>query len=465
MRDFMIFEHAQRLWTHTHPTKKVPVVHMIHSLLLDDTVIMSSGSPSAVFREWSPYGGPGQQQQDTNATPSQTNTDKHHQEVVFRGWSPSSPHQSSAELERLDQEGERLRRQLYELRESGRQRKLHRLQALDALETRRVTLTEILRRMEQELQDRDVYQYGDVLAEVFGERKIYAHRAVGLEALLCQYMHQMLAKQHQLKIMKKAGKDIENHYRKSKLHNKDDFHSFEALCVQLEASRLSLEDLYDSIFASQHRILAALHQVEMGGDGSNYSMSSPSLMKQKKQPTMMRLSDRHSRSDADDRDVRNSLSGDVSLGDDMETARGILSTPKHNDEEASEDDDARLDAAIKTASETAAAILANPTLRRTTNTAPPVLATHRRSEDGKTARERRREIEKKRMARPARLSTGGGSSGNYQDDDDDDDAHKARNRMRELEAKAKEKRDSVGGNDEDLKERTSKSSSTKSSGH
>lgn len=114
--------------------------------------------------------------------------------TVFRNWSHSSTNSTSPtnlslarrEVLKLDEETTKLRAQLHELREHGRQIRLHRLQALDALETRRVTLTEILRRMEKELNERDVFDYGDVLAEVFGERKIFAHRAVGLEALLCQ---------------------------------------------------------------------------------------------------------------------------------------------------------------------------------------------------------------------------------------------------------------------------------------
>ena len=131
-------------------------------------------------------------------------------DTVFRNWSSSpttsgggkasssswlepsptkfitSEKEAREELLKLEDQTAKVNSKLYELREHGRTVRLHRLQALDALETRRVTLTEILRRMEKELNDRDVYEYGDILAEVFGERKIFAHRAVGLEALLCQ---------------------------------------------------------------------------------------------------------------------------------------------------------------------------------------------------------------------------------------------------------------------------------------
>ena len=76
--------------------------------------------------------------------------------VVFRSWSSDA---SSPEITKLDQDLDKARRQLHELREHGRQIRLHRLEGLDALETRRVTLTEILRRMEKELNEEDVYKY------------------------------------------------------------------------------------------------------------------------------------------------------------------------------------------------------------------------------------------------------------------------------------------------------------------
>jgi hypothetical protein len=389
-----------------------------------------------IFREWSPYGSPALDVQKPSGCASAD--DQKQQAVVFRGWSSKS---SCDAVERMiEQESDKIRRQLHELREHGRQVRLHRLQALDALETRRVTLTEILRRMEKELNDRDVYEYGDVLAEVFGERKIYAHRAVGLEALLCQYMHQMLAKQHQLKIMKRAGKDIEGHYQKCKRNIKDSFHSYEALCFQLEASRLSLEDIYDDVFALQHRILAQLKHVESGGDMTNYSIPSPAYTSNKREPTM-KVSTRHPNSDADDSDaLRTSISGDFSVTDDI---KDILSSPQ-NAGESFMDNDTEEEHLIKTAAETAAAILANPLLRTHNNTSVKTKSTpsldrpttsRRSSEDGMTSRERRREIEKQHMARPSRTST-------LNDDcygstfSEEDDAQRARNRLRELEAKA-----------------------------
>jgi hypothetical protein len=178
---------------------------------------------------------------------------------LFRGWSASNG-KTDDELVRLEQQAQQARLEVNRLKEHGKLVRLHRLQALDALQTRQSTLTEILRRMEAELQGTDVFVYGDVLAEVFGERKIFAHRAIGLESLLCQFMHQMLAKQHQLKIMKKAAKDIMSMMKKHKMQFNNDFFSFEALAVQLEVSRINMEALYDDIFTSQHRILARSSQ-------------------------------------------------------------------------------------------------------------------------------------------------------------------------------------------------------------
>ncbi|KAG7344945.1 hypothetical protein IV203_032476 [Nitzschia inconspicua] len=416
-----------------------------------------------VFRDWSPYGSPSPEIQNPtirSANTTRNNDDPNSGGVIFRGWSTRSSSCRSTTTssttvteadKKLEQVADKLRRQLHELREHGRQVRLHRLQALDALETRRVTLTEILRRMEKELNDRDVFEYGDVLAEVFGERKIYAHRAVGLEALLCQYMHQMLAKQHQLRIMKRAGKDIEGHYRKSRNHIKESYYSYDALCVQLEASRLSLEDIYDDIFASQHRILAQLKHVESGGDMTNYSIPSPAVRaKKEKEATSRKVSSKHTHSDADEetKGLQVSLSEDRSLTDEFVD---ILASPTNLE---TMDDERKEEHLIKTAAETAAAIMANPIMRTNTNIplhppkSSPVVSTadvrpttNRRSpDDGKTARERRREIEKTRLAHPSRVSTtssnNDSASSTYLKQQQEEDAHRARTRMRQLEAKA-----------------------------
>ena len=196
--------------------------------------------------------------------------------VVLRKWElPATPKQDP-EVLILEAEATMTRNALKRMQEKGRQVRLRRLQALDVLETKRVTLTEILRRMDNELfNDTDVYEYGDVMAEVFGGRKIVTHRALGLEALLCQFMHQMLAKQHQLKIIEKAAKGIQNLYQKHITNVKDEFYSFEAQAVQLEASRFTLEALYEDVFTSQHRLLARLMEVAVGGMGASTSNITP----------------------------------------------------------------------------------------------------------------------------------------------------------------------------------------------
>jgi hypothetical protein len=182
--------------------------------------------------------------------------------------------------------------------------------------------------MEKELEDTEVYKYEAVLAEAFGERKIFAHRAIGLESLLCQFMHQMLAKQHQVKIIKKLSKDIQQHYKKHRLQNKDEFHSYEALAFQTEASRLTLVSLYDDIFADQHRILAQLTNVKNeGGNMTNYSIAKPKKL-EKPKPSL-RVTAKHDVSAVD-------LGTPTNLSDagenDYEAAMDILSN--HDEEDA-----------------------------------------------------------------------------------------------------------------------------------
>lgn len=291
--------------------------------------------------------------------------------------------------------------------------------------------------MEKELNEKDVYEYGDVLAEVFGERKIFAHRAVGLEALLCQYMHQMLAKQHQLKIMKKAGKDIQNHYKKHRLQNKDDFHCYDALAVQLEASRLSLEATYDDIFASQHRILAQLKQVGSGGNITNYSIPSPyAKPPQQHQRPNLQISTKHPIEEEDDKLIPATPSmGDDTSAADLEAALDILSINSGQD---IQDGVSSVPIASPNVTTSAQAKKVTPDPRHNTPTARTVTArsstdsnsitspTKRVNDSGKSARERRREIEQKRLAKP--------SSNRFTVEDDA--SPKARDRMRELEAKA-----------------------------
>lgn len=198
--------------------------------------------------------------------------DPFQQEGLFRGWTPSKNPKSDPEILRLEQEAENARKKLKEMRAHGKKKRMNRLQELDALEMRRVTLAEIVKRMEKDLKEKDVYSYGDILAEVFGQRKIFAHRAIGMEALLCQLMHQMLAKQHQLKIVKKSAKKIQQIYNQHKIRYREEFHSYDALSVQLEAARLSLLALYDGVFAQQHRVLAFLKDSKADGNPSRYTI-------------------------------------------------------------------------------------------------------------------------------------------------------------------------------------------------
>jgi hypothetical protein len=176
-----------------------------------------------------------------------------------------------------------------------------------------------------------------------------------------------------------------------------------------------LEAIYDDIFASQHRILAQMKQVDPG-NMTNYSIPSKSKENSKQLPSM-----------------KDPTKHEPNDDDALASAMDILSSPKHSPSKTS------------TTVSAAAAMRAIPTLRTTTNTTTTTIsAVKQSSQDGKSARERRREIEKKRLARPSGqhrsyLSPGsdnhyGSGGGNSQDDLQE--LQKARNRMRQLEAKA-----------------------------
>lgn len=205
--------------------------------------------------------------------------------AVLRGWG-ATVSSNDPGLVKLESQLTEARNELHATREKGRKLRVNRLESVNALETRLVTLTAILNRMEKELMDEDVYTYGDILAEVFGERKIYEQRAIGMEATLCQLMHQMLFRQHQLKIMKKSAKDVQSRYKKYKQQNKDEYHSYDTLAVKLEASRLTLEAQYDDIFAAQHSLLAQLKHVEAFGTMTNYSIPMVGKTPEKKKPIL-----------------------------------------------------------------------------------------------------------------------------------------------------------------------------------
>lgn len=325
---------------------------------------------------------------------------------LFRAWK-SPPKEQDPEIQRLEKEAQETRQKIAMLREQGRQRRAHRLESLDALETRRMTLMEILKRMEKELHDKDVNDYADILAEVFGERKIFAHRAIGLEALLCQFMHQMLAKQHQLKILKRTGKEMHKFYQSHKNQNREEFYSFEALAVHLETMRLSLEAQYDDIFAAQHSLLARLHHVEAGGTMTNYKIVKPvDVGKVKKKPTLSVTQ--------------------------QQAYQERPKTPAHYTGESDDDDD--LMKHILMGHDESSSILTDSLQNidlndsKSTTSIPSRQSSGRPSEAGsKSARDRRREIEQRRLASGRRGITNNAF--------EDPDKEKVRERLRQLEAK------------------------------
>lgn len=332
---------------------------------------------------------------------------------LFRAWKPS-PKNQDPEIQRLEKEAEETRQKIAQLREQGRLRRAHRLQSLDALETRRMTLVEILKRMEKELQEKDVNDYADVLAEVFGERKIFAHRAIGLEALLCQFMHQMLAKQHQLKIMKKSGKDLQKYFLSQKNINRDEFHSFEVLAVHVETMRLSLEAQYDDVFAAQHSILARLYHVEAGGTMTNYKIVKPPRdpEKEKKKSPMLTVSNKHGTATMENPPHSPTHRYGGESDDDDAVMQHILMGPDHN---------------ASILAESLQNIDLNDSRSSVTNSQADVANRRDTSTTTKTARDRRREIEQRRLAAGRRSVNSNGL--------EDPDKEKARERLRQLEAK------------------------------
>eukprot|EP00980_Cylindrotheca_fusiformis_P015802 scaffold4617_cov106-Cylindrotheca_fusiformis.AAC.3 len=330
---------------------------------------------------------------------------------LYRSWNHSYNTKSDPEILKLEDESHKARLELNALRERGNQKRLRRLQELDALEIRRVTLSEILKRMEKELKEKDVHYYGDVLAEVFGQRKIYAHRAIGLESLLCQMMHQMLAKQHQLKIVKQFGKIIQQFYKQHKIRNKDEFHSYSALAVQLEAARLSLLAMYDEIFAQQHRVLAMVKDLRPEGTVANYTIPN---QKKAEKPTLF-VSTKHQISVED-------LASPESLNsagdrDDYESAMDVL-------EEVS------LASGRK---RTPLKVPPDGIFRQTQTSqiSQIVIPSTNKDPNVKTARERRREIEQLRQARVLGPSPGLKAAAPIEEEPD---VKSHRERMRELEA-------------------------------
>jgi hypothetical protein len=418
--------------------------------------------------------------------------------VVFQDWSQPATPKQDPEVLTLEAEVTITRSELKKMQETGRQVRLNRLQTLDALETKRVTLTEILRRMENELfKDTDVYKYGDVLAEVFGERTIFAHRALGLEALLCQFMHQMLAKQHQLKIIKKAAKDIQKLYQKHKSNLKDEFYSFEAQAVQLEASRLTLEALYDDVFTSQHRLLAKFMDVVEGKPGAATTSTCNSTDNSPTKRTLPSLKITTKATEPVTPEKVITPLSDPGENDDMDEAMQILDVPEDSklsdelDDDEEEEyevslsnqtgDDISVDMSVgsfsvggsprrrtkehtKRISEELKGLKSSPTKISTNSSKKPFLIQVRQSaipeekvspSQTTTARERRRKIEHMRLT--GEVGTRSGTSHKVNANMYDDDKTSVRARMRELEdrlvsrsfspLKVKEEDPSWGGRD------------------
>jgi hypothetical protein len=343
---------------------------------------------------------------------------KKEERKLYRSWNHAYSTKSDPEILKLEDQAHQTRVKLHELRERGKRSRLHRLQDLDALEMRRVTLAEILKRMKNELKAKDVHSYGDVLAEVFGQRKIYAHRAIGLESLLCQMMHQMLAKQHQLKIIKESGKTIQQFYKQQKIRNQDEFHSYDALAVQLEAARLSLLAMYDDIFAQQHRVLAMLKDLKPEGTTANYTI--PTLENKATKPTLF-VSTKHQVSVEDLASPESLVSSADHDHDDYQSAMDIL-------EEASLSSGRKTSPRVKVPPQRA--FLHEEKIE--TKPVPPLTT---KDPKDKSARQRRREIEHLLQARVlGNAAAPRNSSAIAAPLEEEPDAKTHRQRMRELEA-------------------------------
>ncbi|CAJ1946087.1 unnamed protein product [Cylindrotheca closterium] len=338
------------------------------------------------------------------------NTDE---EKLYRSWNHSYNTKSDPEILRLENESHKTLLALHEIRRKGQQIRSNRSLELDALEMRRITLVEILKRMETELRDKDSGKYGKVIAKVVGERKVKLQKATGMESRLCQLMHQMLAKQHQLKIMKNSAKAIQQLYKRHELRNKDEFHSYDALSLKLEASRLSLLAMYDDVFAQQHRVLAILQDKKTEGTVSNYS-----LPKSRSMPPIqvLQVSTKHQFSVEDLRSPNS-----MGSNEDSKSAMEAL-------------DDVSLGSGTRLSTDevkTSISISNNNVQNRQTT---PEDCSMIKDPNSKSARERRREIEHLRQARVLGNSSPHWSSLSVTAIEESAGASSHRQRMRELEA-------------------------------
>ena len=265
-------------------------------------------------------------------------------------------------------------------------------------------------------------------------------------------MHQMLAKQHQFKIMKHAGKDIQNLYKKHRLQNKDDYYSYEALAVQCEASRMTLEAIYDDIFAAQHGLLAKLKHVESGGNMTNYSISSPSSSSSPNQQKSTAPNQNNQTTEPQDDGERLSTSEDDDL-EDITASMNMLKTPTAP---LAESTNSVLIPSFRTGQSSTPQSTSMTTTTTTAASASMKLSNSTSNESNystvKSVRERRREIEQKRLARPSPQSVSGGTystgmggmeSPNY-----------ARTRLRELESARMVSPSLTGATDKGRSDRT-----------
>ncbi|KAL3941212.1 MAG: hypothetical protein SGBAC_004387 [Bacillariaceae sp.] len=306
---------------------------------------------------------------------------------------------------------------LHEIRRKGQQLRSNRSQELDALEMRRMTLVEILKRMENELKDKDPVKYGKVLAKVFGERRVKVQqKARGMESRLCQLMHQMLAKQHQLKIMKSSAKAVQQLYKDHKFRNKDEFHSYDALSLKLEAARLSLLAMYDDVFAQQHRVLAMLQDRKTEGTVSNYTLPKSSSIPPIE---LLQVTTKHQFS-GEDLASPNSFNS-MGSNEDFKSAMDVL-------------DDVSLGSGTRPSTDEAKTSIrmsnGNEKDRRTTPEDDSMI----KDPNSKSARARRREIEHLRQARVLGRSSPQWNSLQVTPSEEIAGAGSHRQRMRELEA-------------------------------
>jgi len=276
---------------------------------------------------------------------------------------------------------------------------------------------EILKRMEKELREKDVGKYGKVLSKVFGEHKVNVQKANGLESHLCHLMHQMLAKQHQLKIMKNSAKSTQQLYKDHKLRNKDEFHSFDALAVKMEAARLSLLAMYDDVFAQQHRVLAMLQDRKIEGTVSNYALPKP---KSTPPIQVLQVSSKHHFS-VEELGSPNSFNSTGSSEDSKSTMDAL--------------DDVSLGSGTRLSSDEVKSNIRIPNQNEQPSQTTPEDNSLIKDPNSKSARERRREIEHLRQARVL-----GNSSPQWNNrpvttlEEETAGASAHRQRMRELEA-------------------------------